>query len=102
MTKMLTKKLVTEETVLDKQPRHAFYPSNIPNSTAKDQAEPISNNCIQEYKGSDKVDKSAVTITLCTDINPASSLRELRLYYSFGRWRALQALIPLGEYHCEL
>ena len=91
MTKMLTKKLVTEDIVLDKQPRHAIL-QHIHQSIAQAQ--------IIVQRNIKIATKVAVTITLCTAINPASSLRELRLY-SLGRRRALPALTPLGEYRYE-
>jgi hypothetical protein len=97
MTKMLTKKLVTEETVLDKQPRHALYPSAHPQLHRSS-----SNNCTQEFKASDKADNDAVVIMLCTTINPASAPRELQMCYSLGRRSPLRALTPLVEYHYEL
>jgi len=95
MTKMLTKKLVTEETVLDKQPRHALYPSAHPQLHRSS-----SNNCTQEYKASDKADNDTV-IMLYTTINPASAPRELQMF-CLGRRSPLRALTPLVEYHYEL
>lgn len=44
MTKMLTKKLVTEDIVLDKQPRHAPYSSTHPPLHSSS-----SNSCTKEY-----------------------------------------------------
>ena len=91
MTKMLTKKLVTKETVLDKQPRHALYPSTNPQLC---QWVKLKYFVQRNIKASDSVDYIAV--------NPVSSPRELRLYYSLGHRRTRRALTPLGEHHCGL